>query len=73
MSQKVRWELKLTDRQKVDKFVESMGKYDDDHPCPTDLSTVDTIQEYMRNLESHAEQKVKWAGQEERQSSRKDG
>ena len=66
------------DRQKkVDEFVESMEKYDDEHPCPTDLSTMGAIQEYMRNLETHAALKVKQlyrrAGQEERQSSHKDG
>ena len=67
----------VTARQKVDEFVESMEKYDDEHPCPTDLSTMGAIQEYMRNLETHAALKVKQlyrrAGQEERQSSHKDG
>ena len=75
--QKVRWELKLTDRQKVDEFVESMEKYDDEHPCPTDISTMEAIQDYMRNLETHAARTVKQlyrhAGQEEQQSSHKDG
>ena len=70
---KVRWEFKLTDRQKVDEFVESMEYYDDEHPRPTDLTTMDAIQEYMRNLETHAAQKVKQlhirAGKEERPSA----
>ena len=75
--QKVHWELKLTGRQKVDEFVESMEKYDDEHPCPTDISTMEAIQDYMRNLETHAARTVKQlyrrAGQEEQQSSHKDG
>ena len=59
MPQKVPWELKLTDRQKVDKFVGSIKKYDDEHPRPTYVSTIDAIQEYMHNLETHAAWKVK--------------
>ena len=31
--QKVRWELKLTDRQKVDEFVEHMERYGTDRPA----------------------------------------
>ena len=54
-----------------------MEKYDHEHACPTDLSTIDAIQEYMRNLETHAARKVKQlyrrAGQKERQSLHKDG
>ena len=75
--QKVHWELKLTDRQKVDEFVESMENYDDEHPCPMDKSTMASIQEYMRSLESHATRTVKRlyrrAGLEEQRSEHKDG
>ena len=75
--QKVRWELNLTDRQKVYEFVESMEKYDDIHTCPTDLSKMDTILEYKRNLERHHARKVnqlyRRAGQGKRQCSHIDG
>ena len=44
----------MTDRQRVDKFGDSMEKYNDEHPCPTVISTMEAIQDYMRNLEAHA-------------------
>ena len=75
--QKVRWEHKLTDRQKVDEFVESMKNYTDEHLCPTNISTMGAIQDYMRELESHAARMVKHlyrsAGQEQPHSSHKNG
>ena len=52
-------ELKLTDKQKVDEFVESMEKYDYKHPCPTGTSTMTAIQEYMSSMETHAARTVK--------------
>ena len=61
----------------MDEFVECMDKFDDNHPCPTEISSMEAVQEYMRSLESHAAQKVKQlcrrAGQKETQSSHKDG
>ena len=67
----------MTDRQKVEEFVKSMEKYEDEQPCPTDTSTMAAIQDYMRNLESHATRTFKRlyrkGGQEEQRSSHKDG
>ena len=75
--QKGRWEFKLTDRQKVDEIVESMEKYDNEHPCPTDTSTMAAIQKYMSSIETHAAPTVRRlyrrAGKEEQRSTHKNG
>ena len=75
MQQKVRWELKLTDRQKVDEYVKYMEKCNYAHPCPTEASTIDAVQEYTRILKRHVARKGKQpyqrAEQDERRSSHK--
>ena len=77
VQQNVRWELKLTYRQKVNKLIECMKQYDDAHSRPTETDTTEAVQEYMRNLEKHTSQKLKQiyrrAGQEDHQSLHKDG
>ena len=75
--QKVRWELKLTDRQKVDEFVEHMERYGTDRPGPTADSSLTDVMKYMNDMQQQMARKVKQlylrAGQGEQRSSHKDG
>ena len=77
VQQKVRWELKLTDRQKVDEFVEHMERFGTERLGPTEDSSLDAVMEYMKDMQHQMARKVKQlylrAGQGESQSSHKDG
>ena len=59
IQQKVRWELKLTDRQKVDEFVEHMERYGTEQPGPIENSSLDDVIEYMKDMQHQMARKVK--------------
>ena len=75
-TQKVRYELRLTDKQKCDEFTEAMEAMIQ-LPTPNDSNTDEEIIEYMRHLETHSGQIVRRlytkAGQCDKRSTRKDG
>ena len=74
--QKVRYELRLSDRHKCEEFTESMEALLA-LPSPTDASTEEEILEYMRHIENCSSSTVKdlynRAGQQQPRSSYKDG
>ena len=58
-TQKARWKLKLTDRQKVDEFVEHMERYGTERQGPTEHSNLDEVMEFMKDMQHQMAQKVK--------------
>ena len=74
--QKVRYELRLTDRHKCDEFAEAMEALLL-LPKPTDESTDEEVMDYMRMLEDHSSKTVKklyaQSGQNKARSSWKNG
>ena len=75
--QKVRWELKLPDRQKVYEFVEHMKRYGTERMDPMDISSLDDVMEYTKDMKQQMARKVKQlylrAGQGKTRSLHKDG
>ena len=74
--QKVRYELRLTDKHKCDEFREAMETLIA-LPAPTDESTDEEVINYMQGLEEHSSKTVKKlymkSGQGKTRSSHKDG
>ena len=56
--QKVRWELKLTDRQKVDEFVEHMERYGTERLGPTEQNSLGEVMDYMKDMQHQIVRKV---------------
>ena len=48
---KVCWELRFTDRQNVDEFVEHMERYGTERLGPTVNSSLDDVMEYMNDMQ----------------------
>ena len=56
--QKVLWDLKLTDRQKVDKFFEHIERYATDRPMPKADSSLTDGMKYMNDMQQQIARKV---------------
>ena len=55
--QKVLWELKLTDRQKVDEVAEHMERYGTDRSGPTADSSLTDVIKYMNGMQQQMTRK----------------